>query len=224
MATLGSVRQLIRYETDTTYSQFVSDPELNIYINQSYSELYEMMQDHDMFLSDGYITTIGSTTTGSSTSILLPPDFWRLKGVDFQISQNQWLTVHQFNFEKRNKFNSQYYQLYAGTTMPSRVYHLKGNKLMIYPINDSAGTYQIWYTPVCPALVNDTDTTIDVQNWSEYVVVDVAIKIFNKQEKDPSALFARKQALTSRIQSMSTNRDLGTEMVVDVYGSDDGGY
>jgi hypothetical protein len=219
MTTLSSVRTMIRYETDTAYSQFVTDTELNAYINSSYSELYEMMQDHDMFLSDGYQTSI---TSGST--LALPNDFWRLRGVDYLVAPNQWLTVHQFNFEKRNKYNANYLQAYAGTNLPSRVYHLKGNKLLVYPANNNIGTYQIWYVPVCPTLYLDSDTLADVQNWSEYIVVDAAIKVYQKQEKDASLLFARKSDLKQRIQAQSVNRDMGTEMVVDVYTDDEGGY
>jgi hypothetical protein len=47
------------------------------------------------------------------------------------------------------------------------------------------------------------------QGWAEYAIVDCCIKIFNKQNIDPSGFMAEKEALKLRIVSAAKNRDSG---------------
>ena len=52
--------------------------------------------------------------------------------------------------------------------------------------------------------------SLDLEQWIDYVVVDVAIKLLQQEESDPSVLMAQKEALKQRIQAMATNRDAGS--------------
>lgn len=56
---------------------------------------------------------------------------------------------------------------------------------------------------------DDTDLYDGQNGWEEYVIVDVAAKCLEKEESDPSALYARKQYLIGRIQRVGKNRDAG---------------
>jgi hypothetical protein len=63
-------------------------------------------------------------------------------------------------------------------------------------------------------LVSDTDTVQGVSGWTEYIIVDAAIKMMQKEESDVSVLMAQKQALLQRIEAMSQNRDAGMPSTV----------
>ena len=59
-----------------------------------------------------------------------------------------------------------------------------------------------------------------IGGWLEYVIVDSAIKMLQKEESDVAVFMAQKQALIKRIEEMATNRDAGAPSTVrDVQGS-----
>ncbi len=58
-------------------------------------------------------------------------------------------------------------------------------------------------------LLKDTDILDGVSGWTEYVIVDAAIKALEKEESDTSALQIRKQMLKQRIEESAMNRDAG---------------
>jgi hypothetical protein len=63
-------------------------------------------------------------------------------------------------------------------------------------------------------LASDTDTVQGVSGWTEYIIVDAAIKMMQKEESDVSVLIAQKQALLARIEAMAHNRDAGMPSTV----------
>ena len=70
---------------------------------------------------------------------------------------------------------------------------------------------------------------MDQQSWIEYAVVDVGIKIFTKQNLDPSGFMARKEGLRNRIIGAMTNRDQsGPDCIANVrrggWGGNSGGF
>ena len=85
----------------------------------------------------------------------------------------------------------------------------------------------MWYIPRCPELVADDDEFNGISGWEEYVIVDVAIKMLQKEESDTSVLAAQKANLKKRIEQMSSDRDTGiAETITDVRSSGwtDGSY
>lgn len=71
-------------------------------------------------------------------------------------------------------------------------------------------------------------TTIDgISGWEEYCIVDVSIKIKDKEESDVSVLGARKAALKARIEEVAINRDPGSaaktaDVMSEIYNGSDG--
>jgi uncharacterized protein YdcH (DUF465 family) len=59
------------------------------------------------------------------------------------------------------------------------------------------------------ALLADTDIIDGVSGWTEYIIVDAAIKALHKEESDTTALMAQKMALKQRIEETAMNRDAG---------------
>ena len=58
-------------------------------------------------------------------------------------------------------------------------------------------------------LLSDSDILDGVSGWTEYVIVDAAIKALLKEESDTTVLMAQKLALIKRIEETAMNRDAG---------------
>jgi len=65
-----------------------------------------------------------------------------------------------------------------------------------------------------PRLIPWNGTADGVSGWTEYIIVDAAIKCMQKEESDTSVLMAQKQALIARIEAAAANRDAGNPAVV----------
>lgn len=85
------------------------------------------------------------------------------------------------------------------------------NLIGVFSINDFFISNNLVYTQT---FVNNAN----LQNWLEYVIVDVVIKVKAKEETDPSMFVRAKSLLTERIRNEAQNRDMGTPArVSDIY-------
>lgn len=200
--TLADLRSEVRRRADQENSRFISDTELNSYINQSYAELYDLLVSR---FADYFMTQVSFTLTTTST-YALPSDFYKLLGVDYQ-SGSDWVTVGQWTFSERNSRNRVYNRLANGINRIS--YRVMGANLRLLPENDTAGSYRLWYIPRFTALTADADIMSNVLDFIEYVICDAAIKCLVKEESDPSAVMAMKQTQIARINTMAADRDAG---------------
>lgn len=213
MATsLSDIRTLVRQRSNMENNFFVTDAELNTYINNSLAELdgvlatkyeeYRLNSFQAVLPNDGY-----------SNIISLPSTFWKLRGVDYQnLGQGspQWFTLYEFQFPERNRENNILNNIVSPWGKLKLSYRLADVGLIIQPQQQAGGVYQVWFTPKYVSLILDTDTLtiqMDTQAWVEYVVVDCSIKIMNKQGLDPSSFMAEKGALKQRIVAEAKNRD-----------------
>jgi len=235
MVTFLSLREQARTRSDMTYSNFVSEDELKLFVNGSIKELYDLLVGSyaDFYTADAYQFTIED----SSNTLSLPSDFYKLRGLDRSLDNSgadtSWYTVNNFNFQQRNAYNQLSVAL-NGRVYPYVKYRVMGSAdlsgngyLQLIPQQSAAGLYRMWYIQRCPDLVDDEDEFNGISGWEEYVVVDVAIKMLQKEESDASALVAQKANLKKRIEQMSSERDAGiAETIVDVRSSDwsDWGY
>jgi len=218
LVTKATLRLRARREADMEFSQLADDEEVDQYINDSAAEFYDLVlaQDPDYFLNP---TPFSITLTSGVDTYALPADFYKLRGVDTQLSAvaNQWITLEPFNFKQRNLYN------WAPVNwnilgVANVKYHLMGPtggvaQIKFIPGPLSPQTIRLWYVPACPTLVAETDSLDGVNGWDEYVVVDTAIKLLQKEESDTALLMARKAALMERIAAMAPSRDSGTAPV-----------
>lgn len=212
---LGQIRLTAKQEADMVNSAFVSTPEWNNYINQSAYELYDLLTT---IYEDYNVNVVPFTTVANQQFYDLPNGsnysgarpFYKLLGVDLGINTNQngYVSIKKFNFIDRNKYffpntNSTIYGVY------NLQYRVMGNQLELIPIPSSNQPMKIWYIPRMVQLLKDTDLLQGVSGWTEYVIVDAAMKAMLKEESDASALAARKMALEQRIRASASNRDAG---------------
>lgn len=219
---LGYLRYLSTLRADQLNGEFLTIDEWNSNINQSGFELYDILVTkfgEDYFLAPSVtFTTTGAknyplpdgvTTIGGS----IPPAMYKLVGVDcgVAVGNNAWVTLPRYNWIDRNKFI--YPQLQANALGVFNLsYREMGNQLFFIP-NPSAGQYiQLWYVPMMTQLLQDTDMLpFSISGWSEYVIVDAAIKAAIKEESYDlvAALNSSKAALLERIETTAANRDVG---------------
>ncbi len=164
IVTLESLRIQSQERADQLNSSFLSTSEWNRNIMGSYKELYDLLIA--AYGTDYYVNTPvtfqtngtsmlyplpdGSTTftNGITGATLTPPAFYKLLGIDLQISPGNigsYVTIRPFNFSDRNRYAVPNSQSFYGVT--NLRYRLTGNNLWLNPIPASGQTVQIWYIP-----------------------------------------------------------------------------
>ena len=222
---LGELRTRSQQRADRLNSDFVTLSEWNSYINQSMSELYDLLTDQyeDYSMAEPFQIKADGTTFrfplpdgaiqyyDQANALFYPVPFYKLLGVDLAIntSANAYVTINKFNFMDRNRF------VYPNTASTiygvfNLQYRMVGNFIEFIPTPSANQLIRLWYIPRLEILLGDSSvTTIGVSGWLEYVIVDAAIKALQKEESDVSVLMAQKQALIKRIQDSAMNRDAG---------------
>lgn len=201
---LAQVRLMAQQRADRVGSNFLTVPEWNTNINQSYFELYDLLVTT---YEDYYVKAPYTLTTTGVTQETLPSDFYKMVGVDLA-NASGYVTIKKFEFISRNKYV--YPQI--PTTLSGFLnigYRVVGNTLMLIPAPAAGQTLRLWYVPKLTQLLQDSDILVGISGWSEYVIVDAAIKALQKEESDVSVLLMQKQALIKRIEESAMNRDVG---------------
>jgi len=212
--TVTFAQLLVRSRTraDEDGSQFITDAELRDYVNASAAELYDLLvasfQDYYLSQSPDYVVPNGVDV------ITLPANFYKLRGVDRSVSANRWAKVDAFSFAERNDRQialgrAAYFFADAGIR-----YKVQAGTIKLTPADSCSGTYRVWYIPRMPMLALAADIFDDQNQWSEYIVVDVAIKCLQKSESSVTGLQQQKAALLKRIESMSRTLDAGAPEVI----------
>lgn len=234
---LLDLRNATRQRSDMVNSKFVTDPELTSYINQSYFELYDILVQK---YGDDYYSAPLATFKPNGTDYLYPlpdgvtqftgpngalyaaPAMYKFMGLDLNLSQNQLdsrVTIRRFKFAERNRYAVPNFQSFYGVT--NLRYRLWGNQLFFTPIPTANQSLNIWYIPRMNQLVNDSDRVDGISGWTEYIIIDAAIKCMQKEESDTSVLMNQKMAMITRIEASAENRDAGEpECVGDTQSSD----
>lgn len=224
LVTLASLRQQVRETADMVGSQFISDAELDRYIDMSHAELYDLLVGK---FEDYY--TIGPIlkTVTSGNTIPVPDDLYKLIAIDLAVSNQPdgWIPLRQFMMQERYKRSNLLRSSVMG--LINLQYRLVGANIVLLPENQPNGTYRLFYVPKrtpCFTTAGDpsaTGTIDGIQGWQQYIIIDAAIKCLRKEESDISALMVEKVALKDRIESMAANRDAGSpQRVQDVSRSE----
>jgi len=219
---LYDLRLQAQQRADRVGSNFVGLAEWNQYLNQSATELYDLLitvyEDY-AFVGPYQITTDGTSQfydlPNGSPAHLMPdssiaPAFYKLLGADLSMntSNNARVTLHKFDFIQRNRY---VYPSITNTFLGvfNVKYRILGTTIQFIPTPSAGQVLQLWYVPRLRTMLADTDVLESISGWSEYVIVDAAIKALQKEESDCTLLLAQKQMLKDRIESSAMNRDAG---------------
>lgn len=210
-ATSLSLAQLIlavRQRADMEHSTFVADTELTSYINQSLFELYDLLVEK--YGADYYTDSSTITTDGTNERFAMPATLYKLMGVDLLISGgNSYITLKPFMMSERNRFTFANTQATFGTLSNLR-YRMSGGYLWLTPKPAAGQTLRIWFVPRMAPLADPSDEFDGFSGWTEYVIVDAAIKCLQKEESDCGLLMAQKEGLIKRIEVAAADRDVGS--------------
>lgn len=220
-SSLANIRTECKQRTDLVNSQFITDDEWARMINASGALLYDIIvaaYGNDYNVAPPYQWQ----TDGVTQRYPLPPDFFKLLGMDVQISNTTsgWLTLPKFNFAERNKFMTPYQLFYGVRT--NLHYRLVGEKVWLIPIAAAGQWVQMHYVPKYTRLAQDTDVLNGFDGWEELVKNDVCAKACVKRETDGSEFLAERTTQLQRLQVIAEERDLGgAATVADVRAQED---
>tara|TARA_R110002167_G_scaffold88894_3_gene239589 strand:+ start:381 stop:1094 length:714 start_codon:yes stop_codon:yes gene_type:complete len=221
--TESALVERVRQRADMQSNLFVSDIEVQTYINAAISELHDILIQ--TYGQDYYVsTTIFATEAGTdsySLSTKVGADFYKLRGVDAQLNGSDYFTLSPFNFNERNLYQNWGSWSLAGLTNVR--YRMVGGNLVFSPQPEGVTNVRVWYIPTAQQFSSATPATStttfdDYNGYAEYVVVDAAIKCLQKEESDVSVLRAQKVEMKRRIEEAADNRDAGSPLsVTDIY-------
>ena len=199
--TEADLRTRARRRADMENSTFVTDAEIQDYLNSSISELHDFMVKsyEDYFVSE-QTYSVPIATGGAN----LPDDFYKALGVDYN-SGGITSSLKAYSFSERNIYNTPYAVI---DRLAEPMYKVEGNKIKLIPNNSQSGTITLYYVPQATQF---SSTVTEVENvipgFEEYVVVATAIRMLMKEESDFRALENERQQLSSRIIRAITPRD-----------------
>lgn len=226
---LFELRLRAQQKADRVDSAFVLNSEWNFNARLALYELYDLLnttyEDYNIgppafintngttfqyALPDGATNYLGGTYGGVSGT---PAQrLYKLSGIDLGVntSNNAWVTIHRFDWIDRNAY------VYPNSTSTIYgVYNMRyrqmGNNLIIIPTPAGNQQLRLWYAPILPALLADTDvTTIGWSGWLSYVITRMAKYALDKEQMvDTSGLDAELNFLKTRIEQSASNRDQG---------------
>jgi hypothetical protein len=233
---LGYIRYQAKLRTDMLKSKFVTDDEWNIEINQSAKELYGLLvqkygEDYflaplQVFNSTGQLFSplpngvnflnINGQPNPSGTAAPACFKVHKLEVNSFgaqATSPTGWVPMSRCNASDVDKYNLLFgasSNVVSGQYCQYQ-YREMGTNLVIIPVT-SGQSLRLWYVPLTPDLLQDTDMLpYSYSGWHEYVVVDVASKSLDKKQfaEQAARLDARKAALEMRIETEAANRNVG---------------
>jgi hypothetical protein len=170
VVTLLDLMTLARQEADMVNSQFITEPELVGYIQNSYKDLYNLITTA---YGEDYYAAIPSTFTtvanqdkydlpnGTTTFLdnegntIIPPAFYKLLGVDLQLNANNpqgYITLKPFTFSERNRFAVPNFASFWGFT--NIRYRLLGNQIWMTPVPMAGQNIRLYYVPRPVNLIN----------------------------------------------------------------------
>ena len=201
LVTLLELRTRVRERADMVYSQFVSDAELNRYINESAQELYDLLVQANV---DYYSTLESFTIAPSANTHTLPDDFYKIRTLDIDLG-GRFCPVWPYNVQERGYWQDAVISRIAAPVL----YRVVGGTLELVPSLSAAGSYRLTYVPLLEPMVDDTDEFNGFNGFETYIIVDAAIKAKDKEESSVTVLTKQKDELMKRIEAMANVVDYG---------------
>jgi len=184
---------------------------LNQYINDSLKRL------QGIFLKKGLVKTqrIQDFTITGATDYALPTDYLATVGVWYVEGEGTSRLRHMDDIERALKVAltgthaSRYRVFELGEATGN---DLTDKRIELYP-NPSSGTYKHVYVPFL-TFSADTDVLDDGLGWHEFIVLDVAVKIYHRDNLDATPLIMEREKWERQIEDEVEARDLNATYVV----------
>lgn len=215
---LTSLISDVRFRADNKAAQ---DSDITELINQSIADLRDMLI---AAFGDEYFeveTTL--TTTANANTVPLPADFYKLTGVWWVISGSQKIRLSKYAEVEAERFLPGTGWSYYGQTI---AYRLQVGNLRLIPTPLSAYTLTLKYLPTTVRLAAGTDVFDGYNGWEEWVILDAAKKLLEREGNDSDAalLQARAARMEARIASLADRDQAEPARIQDVRGCVVGGW
>jgi hypothetical protein len=192
MATLAQLIERIRQRTDTVGSEFVTDAEITQLINTAYKELYALLVRKSLQRAESVQTIVAD----GSAFYPLNSDFVGLLGV-YRVLGDERLPLKRHSDRFR-----------PGSRQGDAVsYRLVNSTVELYP-QPTSGEYELVYVPLPGELTDPTDELDGVLGWEEFVILDAAICVLEKEESDTTKLERKRGRILQRIEDEAQLADL----------------
>lgn len=172
---------------------YITDTELNSYINASVAHLYDILveQDPSRYLTQGTISVVSGTE-----SYALPATFYKAISVNIPYtgSTSGYVVARRIGWQERHHYASG-----IGSNKETTYYSIRGGNIYFWPTPTWTDTVQFEFIPVYTTLTNDTDTFDCVNGWEEWVVADVLAKCAAKADDDSSPWERQRAIVENRI-------------------------
>ena len=207
--TLGQMRSDVRLRADLVGNQFVSDSEINEYINQSLAELYDRLvgaRGQEYYAKEQVITTTGVE------GYALPADHYTTLYVELEDGGTRF-RLGSYSFHQRAAL------IGSSATNPGRpvAFRIIESNLTLLPAPTAGYTVRHWYAPACPRLVLDADSFDGVDGWEEYAIWRAVVYVRQKEDLDVTVAAGIMGQLRARIEGLAPFRaQQNTERVTDV--------
>jgi hypothetical protein len=189
----------------------ITQEALSTMVNLSLGSLDEILvTDYEDYHIKTYLATLGgpSNNNVNTNMIPLPPDFFKLRGVDFG-SPGQWITIYGFGFQQRNYFNTPYSNMFANYgNQVQRKARVMDTNIVIEPLNLCSGQYQIWYQPKFQWLQDNQALPydMDTEGFIEYAVAATGEKVYTTLVLPTEGFTAQKLYYEEKVRNAAKNR------------------
>lgn len=202
--TLLQMRDEVRDRTDTENDPHITDAQITRYLNQAGTVLYgRLLQKR----GDQYFqtrTTLTTSAGGETTN--LPAAFFKLLGMRWSHGSQQYTRVCSMElpeFLRRQMFGMQW-------ARDSEVrYMIEQGVVRWFPVPQGVYSVELWYVPCWTDLSADGDTFDGINGWEELLVLEAAIKVQRKRERDTNELERDRAWLSGMVDALQDTRDYG---------------
>ena len=210
--TLLELRTDARRYADQESSAFVSDAEVDRYLNLGIAGLWHEWIQADI---DRLLRRTEITTTAGTREYTLPDDFAAIRTVERLASSGSEVAfvLDSYNIGEGHSAGGSAFEAFGADAGLRYTVFGQGQsgtdtRLRFDP-DPGARSFRVWYIPEPPVLTADGDTLDGVAGWEEWAVLWAAEQMMAKEESDPSALIRRRMEMTQRIRTLSASRNAG---------------
>lgn len=194
---------------DASVDAHVSAPQVQYQINQSLAKLWGKLVSAD---PDRYIQVQAITTTAGVKEYTLAADFMSVRAVD-RVNGQARTPIPRYELMDPERYQQAYpYVDGFGSGLRYRIMgsDIDGaNEEIRFSQDPGAIDVEVLYVQAPQLLTADGSTFNGVAGWEEYIEVDVAIMILDREESDTSSMRARKAEIEAEIQKLAGRRDAG---------------
>ena len=193
--TLADLISDVRLRAD---NQALPDSVLVEFINQSISDLYDMLTS--AFGDEYFEVESIVNTTPTVPTIPVPSDFYKLNGLFWQNGS------YFYRIIKVQPMEAEQYLIGIGwNTFYDVRYRLQAANIHFYPTPLGTHPVKIKYVPCAVRLVASTDTFDGYNGWEEWVVLDSAAKCLEREgnDGDLALIVGRKEKQEQRIRDLA---------------------